>query len=149
MVFSGLLCNCKEEVEPTPYTYSQLVSGTSFKIWKATHWQLKEEGKADLNSGFPDCVEDDLYHFYADENRTFEVYDEREKCDPEDPDKLVTSTWVVINARATMEFIIPFFSSSPLPWTIENLEDDEFEVSFHFNNQKSINIFFELEEEGD
>ncbi|HRG09457.1 MAG TPA: hypothetical protein PLJ08_12865, partial [Cyclobacteriaceae bacterium] len=41
--------SCSEEIEPTPYTYSQIFSGKEKKTWVFESIILWEEGKSDFS----------------------------------------------------------------------------------------------------
>src|SRR5688572_8869964 len=87
--FSG----CSEEVKPNPYTYSQLLTGTTSKSWRLTGIQLIEEGQQPYSFNIPNnCVYDDLYVIYADKDRKFEIKEGASKCDPNDLDVFYTDT---------------------------------------------------------
>ena len=149
LVLSLLVLSCSEKREPVPYTYSRALTGETFKVWELDYYILKEEGTSEQRFILPDCIQDDQYIFYANDSRTFEVTNGRIKCEDDEPDIIAEGNWAVVNATATMEFIIPWLSSSLIPWTIEDLDEDDFEVSFYLSNEKSINVTFSLVEEGD
>ncbi|MFY0687970.1 MAG: hypothetical protein JXQ90_12440 [Cyclobacteriaceae bacterium] len=142
-----VMLGCTEERIPEPYTFSSAISGDEYKVWQVSYYTFREEGKADQTYGLQACDYDDQYYFYANDSRTYEIHSNILACGDED-DIFVESTWAVINARATLEIIVPFLSSEKIPWTIEDLDEKDFEISFYLNNRKSIHIFFELVEEG-
>jgi hypothetical protein len=132
---SLLLAGCSEEIEPKPLTYTQLLSGTTSKTWKLTGWQIVESGKDPQNFNINDpsdpdvCLYDDLYVFYADEGRTFELQQGADKC-IEGPDTYFTDTWSLVNATATLNFGIPFFGVGP--YTIRRLTEKSMSVEYYF-----------------
>jgi hypothetical protein len=149
IVFATVLTACSEEVEPTPATYSQLLTGTTSKTWRLTEIQLLESGKEPTNFDVPNnCVYDDVFVFYAGEAKKFEVQEGASKCDPTDPDVFVEDTWSVINASGTINFVFPLFGgTSSIPFILKRLTersmtveyynpDDNYSYRFTFTAQK-------------
>ncbi|MDO1448550.1 hypothetical protein Q0590_19895 [Rhodocytophaga aerolata] len=125
------LGGCTEEVKPTPYTYSQLLTGTTSKSWRLTGIQLIEEGKQPFSFNIPnDCVYDDLYVFHADKDRTFEIKEGASKCDSNDPDVFFTDTWSIVNATSTINFLLPLLPSGT--YTLKNLTENSFTMEYYF-----------------
>ncbi|QHT65535.1 hypothetical protein GXP67_02060 [Rhodocytophaga rosea] len=136
MVMSLCLAGCSEEFEPTPLTYSKLLSGDSSKTWRLTGYSIVEEGKQpltfDLNDpSDPDnCVYDELYTFYADEGRTFEISQGEDKC-IDGPDIYYTGSWSIVNANATVNFGTPLFGIGG--YTIKRLTERSMTVELFVN----------------
>jgi hypothetical protein len=134
--FGLMLTGCSEKFEPKPLTYSQLVSGTTSKSWKLTSYAIVEEGKPPLNFSLTDpedpdyCLYDELYTFYADEGRTFEISQGDDKC-IEGPDIYYTGSWSVVNANATLNFGTPLFGIGG--YTIKRLTDRSMTVELFVN----------------
>jgi hypothetical protein len=141
---------CTEEVKPTPYTYSQLLSGTTSKTWRLSGVQIIEEGQQpvsfDLREIFPECINDDLYVFHADKDRTFEILEGSTKCRPNNPDVVFTDTWSIVNATATINFVFRGFPSGTFTlksitentFTVEYyIEQDNFSYRFIFTSQRN------------
>ena len=124
---------CSEEVEPTPATYSQLLTGTSSKSWRLTEIQLLESGKEPVDFDVPNnCIYDDLYVFYAGEGKRFEVQEGASKCDPNDPDVFVENTWSIVNASATITFVFPLFDDqASIPFTIKRLTERSMTIEYY------------------
>ncbi len=132
----GLFSQCSERIEPKPVTYSQLLTGTDKKAWRLVSYQIIDEGVASpvvsAQTGFPPCVADDQYVFYANDERRFEVTEGATKCDPSDPDIFVTDTWALVNANATLQFLFPLLAGESYPFTIKNLTDRVLTIEYYF-----------------
>ncbi len=111
----GILClaGCSEEVKPTPLTYSQLLTGTTSKTWRFSGFQIVEAGQVtgsfDASQWTDECEIDDLYVFYADKDRKYEIQEGPSKCRPDNPEILFTDTWSVVNATSTINFVFRSF----------------------------------------
>jgi hypothetical protein len=126
---------CTEEVKPKPYTYSQLLTGTTSKAWRLTGIQLIEEGQQPFSFNIPNnCVYDDLYVFHADKDRTFEIHEGASKCDPGDPDVFFTDTWSIVNATSTINFLLPLLPSGT--YTLKSLTENSFTMEYYFEQDK-------------
>ena len=150
--FSG----CREDVEPVPYTYSQLLTGKNWKSWKMIGLQYRENGKPIETYNlelFTDpqslCIFDDLYIFYANDERLFEVDEGGTKCNPDDPQTFLTSNWALVNANATIEFVIPLLIPFPYPYVLQELSENRMvaEVYFTDNTQSYRMIFKAIKEQ--
>lgn len=133
-LFGGIL-GCSEKIEPTPTTYSQLLTGTEKKTWRMVSAQVFDDGNA---SGVipaaqlsDPCIVDDLYTFYANDERKFEISEGASKCDPADDDIFVTDNWTLINADASLEFVLPILGGK-FPWTIKNLTASVLTIEYFF-----------------
>jgi hypothetical protein len=131
-----ILGGCSEKFEPTPLTYSQLLSGTTSKTWKLTGYSIVEPGKQPLTIDVNDpddpdyCIYDELYTFYADEGRTFEISQGDDKC-IDGPDIYYTGSWSIVNANATINFGTPIFGIGG--YTIKRLNDRSMTVELFVN----------------
>ncbi|UFH56089.1 hypothetical protein [Spirosoma sp. KNUC1025] len=133
-----LISGCSEKIEPKPYTYSQLLTGTEKKTWRMVSVVILDDGNSSgvipvsqLNS--PTCITDDLLTFYADAEHKFEASEGATKCNASDPDVYVTDTWNVVNANATAEFYIPLLNGK-YPWIIKNLTETVLTVEYYFGD---------------
>ena len=134
-----VLTSCSEEVEPTPATYTQLLTGTTSKAWRLTEIQLYENGQQSYSEPAPnDCVFDDLFVFYAGEGKKFEVNEGASKCDPNDPDIFVEDTWSLVNASATITFVFPpFGGDSQIPFILKRLTERSMTVEYYFTEDNT------------
>ena len=81
-----LIVGCTEKIEPKPYTYSHVFTGKTSKTWRIDRLILKQQGKADENLSLSTCERDDLYTFYANEEKLFEVDNGNVACSSEEGD---------------------------------------------------------------
>jgi hypothetical protein len=87
------------------------------------------------SSSFDPCIADDLYTFYANDTKTFEVREGASKCNAADPDVYVENNWSIVNATATVSFVMPLLTTQiALPFTIKTLTENTMTVEFYFEN---------------
>ncbi|MRS65751.1 hypothetical protein [Larkinella terrae] len=131
-IFSG----CAEKLEPKPPTYSQLLTGTDKKTWRLVSIEVVDQGQKSgiipVQNALSACRGDDQYVFYADESRKLSYLNGSLKCSATEPDTLFEDSWALINANATLEFVIPVFANSVLPYTIKNLTATSMTVEIYF-----------------
>lgn len=137
-VLGGLFGGCSEKIEPTPTTYSQLLTGTEKKTWRLVSLQVFDNGQPSgvipvAQSGIDACVYDDLCTFYANDERKFEASEGAAKCTATDPDVYVTDNWTLINADASLEFYLPVLNGK-FPWTIKNLTAQTLTIEYYFQD---------------
>jgi len=133
-----LFLGCSERPEPQPATYSQLLTGTTQKAWRLVSvrviddWQ--DSGPINIGGLLAPCEADDQYVFFANAERRFEYQDGLSKCDPTDPNILLSATWSLVNASASLEMPIPpFFGGAALPLTIKSLSETSLVVELYFD----------------
>ncbi|MGA0560633.1 hypothetical protein ACO2Q8_28465 [Larkinella sp. VNQ87] len=131
----ALFAGCSEKVEPTPLTYSQILTGTEKKAWRMVSYQIFDNGKSDgvqnAQNLFAPCEADDQYVFYANGEHKFEYTNGPSKCDTSEPDVIFEDSWTLINGNATLEFVIPVLGGK-FPWTIRNLTENSLTVEYFF-----------------
>lgn len=121
---------CTEEVEPKPQTYSQLLTGTTSKSWRLTSIQLIEANAQPVSYNLPNnCIYDDIYIFYADKDRKYEVQEGASKCSPEDPDTYIEDTWSIVSATATINFYFPILGADS--YTLKSLTEDTLTIEYY------------------
>ena len=128
---------CTDQLEVLPYTYSRIFTGDSKKGWSIRSYQYTEEGKAPQTAQLPDCLADDLYIFFANEERRMEVRDNDDKCSPDDPDLIAEGNWGFSNSGATLTMPFPLLADVPLPFILREAEEDEMTIEIFFNDNKS------------
>jgi hypothetical protein len=78
-----------QKIEPVPNTYSQLLTGTEKKTWKLVSLQVFDNGQGSgvipVQNGLNPCIADDLYTFYANDERKFELNEGSVKCNATNP----------------------------------------------------------------
>ncbi|AQG82680.1 hypothetical protein [Spirosoma montaniterrae] len=139
-VLCGVLFGgCSERLEPKPLTYTQLLTGTTKKSWRVVSVIINDNGQSSgvipiQQAGIPACFADDLYTFYANDERRLEISEGATKCSPNDPDIYVTDSWILVNANASLEFVLPILAGFPIPFTIKNLTGDVLTVEYYFGD---------------
>ena len=128
---------CTEEPEVIPYTYTDAITGGDKKGWNIRSYQLLEEGKGTQTGRLSDCLADDLYIFFANEERRMEVRDNDEKCDPADPDLITEGNWGFSNSGATLTMPFPLLADVPLPFILREVTEDRMTIEIFFNENKS------------
>ncbi len=127
--------SCREQFEPQPFTYTQLLTGTESKTWRMSGISIVEDDGPTQNIPVndEDCVFDDRYVFYANSERKFEVLNGATKCEDSEGDILVTDVWAFSNANATLEMVLPLLSiDTRLPFIVKNLKEDRFTMEIYF-----------------
>ena len=130
------LSSCSEDVEPKPATYTQLLTGETSKNWRLTTVQILEGGTVDASipaSAFG-CVGDDIYTFFANAEKTFQVKEGNSKCEADDPDLVAENNWSMVNANATLTFIVPLLADGPLPFIVKELTANELTVEIYLGD---------------
>lgn len=147
-LLGGLFGGCSEKIEPKPVTYSQLLTGTEKKTWRLVSIQVFDQGQGSgvipASEVSDPCVIDDLYTFYANAERKFEITEGASKCDPADADVFVSDQWTLINANATLEFTFPLLANQRLPYTVKNLTDRVLTVELYLQNLADLDASYRL-----
>jgi hypothetical protein len=120
-----LAFSCSEDPEVSLPTSYKLITGNTKKSWKITTLEWTGDGKKGVTYSLPGCLKDDLYIFYNNSSRLYEVTNGSLKCDPTDQDKIVSDEWSFVNATATLNIIQPLFSDSSLPFYVKKLTAKE------------------------
>jgi hypothetical protein len=132
-----LAFSCTEEVTPTPYVYTKVLTGETSKAWTIRSISMKEEGKGDVTFSLDDCIKDDHYIFYAGSDRKYELTDGSNKCNASDPDLIISDSWSFVNATASLTIIFPLLSDNPLPYILREAEDDKMTIEIFFDEDKA------------
>lgn len=133
---SFCMLSCKEDFEPEPFTYTQLLTGQTSKTWVMTGISILEDGAPTQNIPLPenDCVFDDQYVFYANDEKKYEILDAANKCAPEDPDIFLADRWSFVNAKATLEIVVPILTPEfRLPFIVKSLTDSRMVLEIFFD----------------
>jgi hypothetical protein len=133
----GLFYGCSEKLEPKPPTYSQLLTGTDKKTWRLVSVEVVDQGQKSgvipIQNAYNTCEADDQFIFYADAGHKFQCTNGATKCSAAEPDTLIDDNWALINSNASLEFVIPVFANSVLPYTIKNLTATSMTVEIYFD----------------
>ena len=139
-----LFGGCSEKLEPKPATYSQLLTGTDKKAWKLVSFQQIDDGQKsgviNVNTQFNPCRLDDQYVFYANPEHQFQYTNGTIKCSSTEADVLKDDAWSLVNASATLNFVIPVFDGSVLPYTIKNLTSTVMTVEIYLDKISTDNL---------
>lgn len=141
--------SCKEDLVPTPYTYSIIFTGENSKTWKIKFLEETLDGEV-IDTFTVGCSTDDKYTFYNNSDHTYEVVTGSSKCwsDPEEENK-ITDTWTFTNASATITMILPFFDPEfSYPFIVREVDKDNMEIEIFFGeNRSSYRIHFDVIDE--
>ncbi|WP_028663868.1 lipocalin-like domain-containing protein [Runella zeae] len=134
----AIASSCSEKLEPKPITYSQLLTGTEKKSWGLTSVTIVDQKDPfDLpgNQVLNPCALDDQFVFYADEEKKMEYTNGTLKCSASEPATLITDTWQLTNANATLEIGIPrIFGGVKLPFIIKTLTENTMVLEIFFDD---------------
>ncbi len=140
------LGSCSEPFEPKPATYSQLLTGKEKKSWTLVSFEVLDEGVASgpipaSNLFSNNCEADDQYVFYANGEKKFEYTNGATKCATSEPDILVTDTWTLTNANATLEFAFPLLGGV-VPFTLKSLTSTSMTIEIYLDNFEGIDASY-------
>jgi len=141
-----ILSSCKEEVTPTPFTFSKVFTGEVSKTWQIEYIELTLNG--DITDRFADnCFTDDTYRFYATSDRLYVAKSGSQKCGDEESE--VISSWGYSSGTTSLSIVIPILSSFTLPFIVRDVDDNDMvlEIFFDETGTESYRIHFELTDE--
>ncbi len=128
-----ILGACSEDPEPIPTEFSKIITGTTKKTWKMVSIQWTGDGKDPITYGLNSCYRDDLYTFYANAERLYEVDNGPTKCSDEEPSQLVSDSWSFINATSTLNIIFPLLSDNVLPFYLKKVTSKEMTLEIYLD----------------
>lgn len=132
-----IFLSCSDDQEKVEPSFYQMLTGSSKKVWRMTSLQWTGEGKSPLTFSIPNCIRDDMYIFYANEERLFEVDNGPTKCDNNEDQIVISDVWSLNSATATLTLIFPLLSDNPLPFTIRSLKIDEMVFDIYIDNEQN------------
>lgn len=134
-VLLAMTMACSEEVKVTPFTYPQVFTGEVKKGWSIRSIQLLQDGKGTTTfNGIDACITDDIYIFYNNAERTYQVTEGATVCTPGDPQMIVDSNWGFTNSSAQLTMIMPLLSSDPLPFILKEVDDIKMTLDIYFDD---------------
>ncbi len=152
LTLSLLLWQCSQPIEPKPLTYTQLLTGKESKAWKLTSVQILDNGNAPQTissvQALPGCIADDLYVFYANAEKKFEVQEGASTCQAGDPELYLESTWTFVNSNATLEFPFTALTSISLPYVVKELTEKSLTIEYYFEDNASYRFIFTAQQGG-
>ncbi|WP_373514947.1 hypothetical protein [Persicitalea sp.] len=141
------LAGCSEIKEPTPLTYTQLLTGKEKKTWSLTSFEViddgEESGPVPASQLFSNaCEADDQFVFYANAERKYEYINGPTKCASSEPDVLLEDTWTFVNATATLEFAFPLLSSGKLPYIVKSLTENSMTLEIYLDELDNVDASY-------
>jgi hypothetical protein len=131
--------SCTQKFEPTPLTFTQLLSGTESKTWVLSSAKIidsKNESPDIKGSDLLDpCELDDQFVFYANEEKKLEYKNGGSKCTNTEPDLLITDSWELLQGSAELDMGIPrLFGNSKLPFIVKSLTSSAMTLEYYFGD---------------
>lgn len=141
------LGGCSQVTEPTPLTYTQLLTGKEKKTWSLVSFEIIDEGEGSgtvpANNLFNGaCEADDQFVFYANAERKYEFTNGPTKCSSSEPDVLLNDSWNFINATATLEFAFPVLSTGKLPFIVKSLTETSMVIEIYLDDLQGIDASY-------
>ena len=135
--------SCTEEIKPTKYTYSQLLTGKNNKTWKLSKIALRKAGEEDDAFARDECESDDRYIFYANAEKLFEVKNGTQKCAADEETLLLSYQWAFSNANANITMVMPHvFGYFLIPFIIKNIDSTDMELELFINDEATVSYVF-------
>ncbi len=132
------LNSCTQVKDPKPLTFTKFLTGETKKSWLFTSIIVVDKGQASTpfpaNQVIDACFADDLYTFYADDQKKLELSEGRSKCSPSDPDIYFTDSWSYVSSSAQLQFVFPVLTGQSLPYTIKSLTNNTLVVEYYFGD---------------
>jgi hypothetical protein len=131
-----------DEPKPEAYTYTQNFTGATSKTWQVQK-AVAKKGTDVYDLGLQSCETDDLYVFYANPERLFEVHNGNNRCtftdQPAEDDLLVSYSWGFTNSTATLNFVMPhIFGNAVVPAIVTRVSKAEMVVDVFANDEGTI-----------
>jgi hypothetical protein len=143
----AIVTSCSEDIKPTPFTFSKNFTGKSDKTWSVDKLVLRETGKKDQTLTLDACESDDLYKFYANDEKLFEVYNGNKKCSTDEDDLMVTYQWSYSSANANLTMVAPhIFGNFLIPFIVKKVDNDEMQLEIFLNEKNTISylLYFKV-----
>jgi hypothetical protein len=135
--------SCTEEIKPTKYSYSQLLTGKNNKTWKLNKIALRKAGEEDDTFSRNDCESDDRYIFYANEEKLFEVRNGDQRCDADEESLLLSYQWAFSNANANITMVMPHvFGYFLIPFIVKNIDASDMELELFLDEEATVSYVF-------
>jgi hypothetical protein len=137
IVLLSSLIACSEEIKVTPFTYPQVFTGEVKKGWSIRTVQLLQKGKGTQTFRLDNCALDDLYIFYNNSERSYQVTEGASKCEDSAPDLIADSNWSFVNTTATLTIVMPLLSDEPLPFVVSQVDETKMVLDIYFDDDNS------------
>jgi hypothetical protein len=135
--FLAMLMACTEPVDVTPFTYPQVFTGEVRQGWSIRSVQLLQDGKGTQTFQLDQCITDDIYIFYNNPERTYQVTEGATKCNDGDPTLIVDSNWGFTNSTAQLTMVMPLLSVDPLPFVLKEVDGVKMTLDIYFDDNHS------------
>ena len=146
IVFSLLIfASCSEDPKPIVNEFYKIITGKTKKTWKVTGIKWTGDEKEDINYSLSSCYKDDLYTFYANEERLYEVSNGPSKCSDSEPDQLVSDSWSFVNATSTLTIVFPLLSDSSLPYFVRKVTSKEMTLEIYIDQDNTYSYAITLQ----
>jgi hypothetical protein len=131
--------SCTQKFEPTPLTFTQLLSGTESKTWVLSSAKIidsKNESPDIKGSDLLNpCELDDQFVFYANEEKKLEYKNGSTKCINSEPEILATDSWELLQGVAELDMGIPrLFGGAKLPFVVKSLTSSTMTLEYYFGD---------------
>lgn len=142
-VLVAMAMACTEEVKVIPFTYPQVFTGEVKKGWSIRSVQLLQNGKGTTTFDLDKCITDDIYIFYNNPERTYQVTEGATTCNEGDPNLIVDSNWGFTNSTAQLMIVMPLLDSDPIPFVLKEVDNIKMTLDIYFDdNQASYRFNF-------
>jgi hypothetical protein len=145
---TGIICGCSETAEPKPYVYSKVFTGNVSKTWRIDRLIFREKGQQDEILGLSNCEKDDLYTFYANDEKLFEVDNGNLACSEDNGGGILVSyIWEFNQANASLSMVTPhIFGNFFIPFTVKDANEKDMELEIFLDENATISyvLFFKL-----
>lgn len=132
---------CTEKLEVEPFVYHKIFTGETSKGYTLKSAAFLQAGKTpspisifDPDS-FDQCVVDDIYTFYNNPERRFEVSEGATRCNSTDPDVYIEDTWSFVNANATLTIPFPLLGGV-VPFIVTSADERSLVLEVYFDDNK-------------
>jgi hypothetical protein len=133
-----MLISCTEPVDVIPFTFPEKFTGEVRKAWAIRSIQFLQNGKGTQTFSLEPCVMDDLYVFYNNPERTYQVTTGATICDGQvAPGRIADSNWSFVNATATLTILMPLLADEPLPFILNEVDDAKMVIDIYFADNQS------------
>jgi hypothetical protein len=148
-----MIGSCSEENVPTPFTFTKNFTGNKDKTWRLDKLVVRVKDKKDQAQSLSACESDDLYKFYANDEKLFEVYNGTTRCDTDgdgiadEDDLLVTYSWSYASANANLTMVVPhIFGNFVVPFIVKKVDSDEMQLEIFADDERTISygLYFKL-----
>jgi hypothetical protein len=117
-------------------------TGKTKQSWSIRSVQVLREGKGTITFNLSQCVIDDIYTFYNDPERSYQVTEGTTKCNADDPSVVVDSNWSFINSTAALTIVVPILSSSALPFIVKEVDNTKLVLDIYLDDNRYFRVNF-------